>query len=238
MEPNNNSELYLQYSNSFEAIKIYDKSLIISNLNIETDIWIDAEDIQPEEIDRNVDEILIKLQIFFDISLNNSIIFSKSNNWAFEKFIDVDKTNKMVNNNIILTPGEPGDDHLCLLLQSKFEAIGEGKIFFSSMSIKNTKTIKFTFVGEGRKILPNMNDWVGNASYHDEPWWSRNDLSTIDLVKSENVETPFYDIKFESIFLNKLKNHFYGNNILNDVENSETKIIRPKFKPRIIKNEE
>lgn len=234
------NQLYVQYTNSFKAIKIYDKNLIISDLCIESDLWIDADDMTSEEIDKEVDLILIKLQLFFDLSLNNSIIFCKNNNWALDKFLDLQNNQKLINNNIILVPGEPGDDHLCLVLQSKFDAIGEGKLFFTSMSVKNmkTKNVKFTFVGDGKKSLPTMTEWMGNLTYHEEPWWLRNDLSTIDMPKKENVENPFYDIKFESIMINKIAEYLSKDNSILENENSESKIIRPKFKPKIIKNEE
>lgn len=232
------NQLYIQYTNTFKAIKIYEKSLILSEFNVVSDMWIDYDEILQEEIDREIDLVLIKLQFFFEMCLRNSLIFRKSNDWAFETFIDRENCKPKISNNIVLTPGDPGDDHLTLLLQSKFDAIGNEKIFFTSLTIRNKKTnnIKFTFVGEGKKVLPKMNDWIGSNSYHDEPWWCRNDLSTMDLPKVDLVEKPFYDLTFESIVFNDIFEKFNNGNV--NLENLESKIIRPKFNPKIIKNEE
>lgn len=236
------NQLLVQYKDSFKAIKIYDNNFIISNLNVVSDLWLDADELLPEEVDREIDMILMKLQIFFDLSLKNSIIISKSsaNEWLLEKILDVKNNKKTIKNNIILIPGEPGDDHLCMLLQSKFDAIGEGKLFFTSVSIKDrkSKNIKFTFVGDGKKYLPNMYEWMGQSTYHDEPWWARNDLSTIDFPKNENIETPFYDIKFESVFLNKIFEQLGRGCDVSENKNFETEVIKLRFKPKIIRNEE
>ncbi|MEM5878674.1 MAG: hypothetical protein QXF12_07410 [Candidatus Aenigmatarchaeota archaeon] len=237
IEQQEENQFYIQYHNSFHAIKVYENHFMNCDIKVESDIYIDDEYWSLNGIDSDIDLILLKLQLFFDLCLNNSIIFSIKNDFMMNIALDKKNNKKNINNNIILTPGDPTDDHLTLLLQSKFNAIGNEKVLFTSLLIENkrSKNLKFIFVGEGSEVLPEKNvDWIEGICYHTKPWWCRNDLTTMDLPKMGNFERPFYDLSFDNI----LNNDFLNFSDRNIMENGEAKIIRPKFKPTIIKNDD
>lgn len=110
-------------------------------------------------------------------------------------------------------------------------AIANGYIEFGSVDITSDDDsgLGSFFYGNGEENLPDMEEWTGLPNYFDAPWWSRNDTSTLDIIPPEGVdlsEKPKFAIDFSFI-----DETFFGD----QSTNSETQIIKPKFKPEVIK---
>lgn len=225
------NELYLHYKTKFRATRIIDNVVYPTAFKLESDIWLDMEELSKEEKDYNLNLALVKIDFFFKNIMNNSIIFGSVNDWALEFLI---KNNEPTTDNILVKcPLDPSDDHLAMLIQSKMSALSKGNVIFGGVTItsNNSRGLRFTFVGEGVSSLPSMEEWVGERSYFSEPWWNRDDSSTIDV-------TPFPDSDLNEKPEFAFNLDFLGESLKPIVNNVSTNIIRPKFKPVVIKNDD
>jgi len=214
-----NFDVFLNLKHTFTGIRIIENVLYPTTWNLKGEL-IFSEDLKD---DINLNIALTKVKILFDDILSSSIFLCKDNEWAFESFMP--EYEIYCTNNIVLTPYEPTDDHLAVILQAKINALSSKVFNISTIELEsnNSKGLVFTFFGDTTEILPKMKDWMGE-NYFDLPWWDRNDGSTYDLMNL--TEDPnFFDFSFVS-------DAFKGNS------NSMAKIIKPNFKPTIIKNDD
>lgn len=222
------NELYLHYKTKFKATRIMGNTIYPTNFKLEAEVWLDMDDLSQEDKDFNLNLTLIKIDFFFKNIIDNSIMFAQSNDWASEFLI---KDNAViVDNNIFSCPSDPSDDHLAMLFQSKMTALSKGYVVFGGIQLTsdNSRGLSFTFVGDGVNALPDMIDWVGEVSYFEEPWWDRDDSSTYDIIPPEDAdlsEKP--DFAFDLDFLGQSLKPINPENVNN--------IVRPKFKPTVIK---
>lgn len=202
---------------SFKATRVLDFQLFPSEWDVKLKINF-AEDYDVVKFNL----ACTKIKFWTGQILTNSIIFSNQNEWATENFAN------QVDNNLVVTPEPPIDDHLVLVLHSKFEALAAGAFTISEMDIwsDSANGMSFTFKGDSSIHLPDMEDWVGERSYFTKPWWMRDDASTLDTVPSEDA-----DLTIPPEFA-------YSLDFLMDslgVPNIEGgKIVRPNFKPTVI----
>lgn len=211
-------ELYLRYSIDFEAIRVLGGSLLPTKWSLKTDIIIENE---IEDADFNF--VLLKLKFWFDQILSKGIIFNRDNHWAIDSFM-----REGIENNLIITPGEPTDDLISILMYTKMNALADGLLTFSGIDLQsdNSKGLSFIFVGTGNSSLPDNKNWVGERSYFDKPWWHRNDSSTLDLIPENNANLK--EIPEFAFSLDFLKDTNKGNII------NKAKVIKPEFKPKVI----
>jgi len=232
-------KIFLQYEKNFTLLKIYKNSILPCNMHLTSDIYLNLDilDINDhEQINNNFDYYLNKLSVFFEYTLNNTVVFDKNNNWAINSFIDLKKNEKLIENNIMLTINEPTNDHLVILLHCKLNSLGENILEFYSLTLSDDKSrdVSFTFVGDSRKLIQLIpeDDWFKNT-YHEEPWWLRSDFSTIDLKKLDDIKTPYYVNSVEENILEKIES------VVRKNKNNEEKIIKiNKFVPKIIKKDD
>lgn len=226
------NELYLHYKTKFKATRIIGNLIYPTNFKLEADIWIDMENNSQEENDYNLNLTLMKVDFFFKNIIDNSILMSFSNSWATEFLIKDGTPN--TENILVNCPLEPSDDHLAMLFQSKMTSLGKDQIVFGGVSITsdNSRGLKFTFVGNGAGALPDMEDWVGERSYFEDPWWLRDDASTFDVTPSPDADlTDKPDFAFDLDFLGQALRPIQNEGVSNN-------IVRPKFRPVIIRNED
>ena len=231
MEEIETNELYLHYKTKFRATRIIENVVYPTTFRIESDIWLDMEELNKEEKDYNLNLTLVKIDFFFKNIMNNSIIFGSDNEWALNCLL---KDNEPTTDNILVKcPFEPSDDRLAMLIQSKMSALSKGYVIFGGVTItsNNSRGLGFTFVGEGVNSLPTMTEWVGERSYFSEPWWNRDDSSTIDV-------TPFEDSDLDDKPEFAFDLDFLGESLKPIIKDNVTNIIRPKFKPVIVKNDD
>jgi hypothetical protein len=226
------NELFLHYSSEFKATRVIGNILYPTKFKLETDIWLDFDDLKnEEEYDIQLNLAISKFNFFLDQIVDMSLIFCKDNEWASSAFLE--NGLPKIDNHVVLTPREPSDDHIAMVIQSKLSSLGKGYVASSGLKITSdtSRGLSFTFVGDALYSLPNMKSWIGERSYFQTPWWGRDDASTIDIKPGDNVD------------LDELPSFAYSLDFLGDTferkeSNSQTQILRPTFKPKIISNDD
>ena len=207
-------EIILNYNNQFEAMRLMDKKLLIANWDVIFDLMlIDDED------GFDLTYVITKVNYFFDVLLHNSILFSADNEWASTSFSDC-------SNNIVLTPGEPTDDLLTILLYNKLHKLVGNSIDIGYLEIKSNHSggLSFIYTGELNETLPDIDEWIGEKYYFDEPWWNRDDSSTFDSKPPKDA-----DLSKPPEFAQKL------DFLAEPVKNKEkAKVVKPEFKPKVV----
>ena len=215
-------ESYTSISFKFKTIRIVDNVITAFTNVLNTEVYIDED---ADDVSINV--ALEKIHFWFDYIVSNGILFNRDNEFALSLMFDEHGLSKTANIPIVL-PDEPSDDIICAMLHSKLNALGNNVMHFGNMNItSDTKeNLVLTFIGMGELMLPAMDEWIGARAFHDKPWWSRNDGSTLDIIPlddSDLSEPPDFgvDLTFiEDRFQKKTSN--------------TSMVIRPEFKPQVI----
>lgn len=225
------NELYLHYKQKFKASRIIENIIYPTRFKIESDLWLDMDELPQKDKDYNINLALIKINFWLTQILDNSIIFSKNNSFASKLFLNDGKP--ITENIMVICPNDPTDDHLAMLLQSKLTSLSKEYVIFGGITVTsdNSRGLSFTFVGNGEEALPGMGDWIGSRSYFSDPWWSRDDASTLDTIPAPDADltkTPDYAYTLD----------FLGESFRPSPETTTPKVLKPKFKPTIIKNDD
>jgi hypothetical protein len=218
-------DLFLRFTANFSGIRVIDSKMIPTKWTIKSDLIL-----QENLDDFDFNYVLIKVKFALESIMNGSIFFSMENDWAIDAFLMTD-----VENNVVITPGDPTDDLITMLLHSKMNALGEGMISFGGVDLQSDTSsgLGFIFLGNGSSLLPTMTDWIGDASYFKEPWWNRDDASTMDIVPEDGADlTEVPEFAFKLDFLKDAMRPTQP-----DAPITTAKVLRPEFKPVIIKNE-
>lgn len=167
-----------------KIIRIVENTLIPSRLNIRADVS-PREDITDVQLTHSMQ----KIKFWYEHIVSKSLAFDIGNDAAIGMIFDETGKNRSTNM-IMFTPGDPTDELLAALFQSKMSALSNGMINFGLCEVKsdNHLGLAFTFVGEGTKVLPPMKEWIGERSYFEKPWWERNDSSTLDVIPGMDAD--------------------------------------------------
>jgi hypothetical protein len=141
--------------------------------------------------------------------------------------IDEDGKNN-TGNLLLLSPDQPSDENLAILLQAKMNALAAGRLLFGAVEIKsnNLSGLRFTFIGSAKEALPDMGTWMGTNNYFEQPWWERDDSSTLDVVPPPDAnleEKPTWAYSLD--FIEKA---------IKPKQDRDSVIVRPDFNPTII----
>ena len=151
----------------------------------------------------------------------------------------------MLDNKVIMTPEIPEDHVMLAVIHAKLNTIG-GDI---------TKVVRTQFVsdtghgfcnrlsGSADTWLPSMKDWIGDRHFHKQPWWYRPDASAIDITPDTNDDTvKIPDLGDNLVDMLKFNHTMSAADLsLDDDKSAEGKsaeIIKPKFKPRVITDDD
>lgn len=120
---------------------------------------------------------------------------------------------RKINNHSIVLPCEPVDDIICMVLMKKFNAICNGLIDITGVTIETNDSdgIETAVVGDADGYMPSMKEW-SPESKDTSPWWDRGDASSDDFSIPSDDSSSYLTVP-------------------------EPNIIRPLFKPRIIKGD-
>ena len=133
-----------------------------------------------------------KIQMFFEVIMNNSIIITK------EDFIS--KTFSLENNYIQL-PGMLNDQTLGAAIFTKLTSLVGEDMIISYVQISSTlgKNVYYTLNNDAPEIqvlLPKKEEWWKNTDIKSEPWWMRSDTATYDeVLKDNNIYVGDFDWK-------------------------------------------
>jgi hypothetical protein len=209
----------ITFEHNVSFVRIVGDTILPSNLKIRCDVYPSEEDVSEDDFDL----ALSKAKFWLETIVSRSIAFSKSNQTAFKILLD-DEGKTICNNQLFLTPAEPTDDQLAIIFQAKLTALSDGVMSYHDTQItsSNTSDLTFTFVGDVEDNLPSMEDWIGERTYFDEPWWNRDDASTLDIIPPADAD------------LNEKPSWAYSLDFLSQAFKSKNETIIQGFKPTVI----
>ena len=210
------------YTKNFRLLRLLDDELTSSDCNIT--LHLEMKDTSDFELQGN---ILKAMSLWFDSFIDHSI--------AYFPGTSVDTTLfENITNNVIHAPEEPNDYHMCILLHSKLNAIGQGLVIVSKteFSSDTSSGFKCAFSGETNDWLPTNEEWMGEHSFFKQPWWGRSDGSTFDVPYTQGDDVGHVQ---ETIAINLIE-LVNKANVEKKVQPAE--IIKPAFKLKLITNDE
>lgn len=206
----------------FKTLRVIDNVLAAQMNTLKAEVHV-KESCQEQDLSIALE----KIHFFFDHIVSSAIMFSRDNEFALDMMFD-DTGRQRTGNFPMILPEDPTEDFLALVFQSKLNALGGGKVWFSfvELSADTRENLTCGFAGHAHMYLPEMSQWVGPRAYHEAPWWERNDGSTFDIIPGEDADLTKppqfgYDISF-------IEKQFLKSNA------EQAIIVRPEFKPRII----
>jgi hypothetical protein len=207
------NEFVIQLSHSFSAIRILEDTLIPTYWTVTAEI-IGEKPLDSFEFQFGLE----KIKFWFMNIINQSIIFSADNEFAFESLLDTSS------NWPVICPSTPTDDILALVWHAKCSALADGAFFIGNFKVKSdtANNLTYIYIGESAPNLPTATDWFAGPSYFDKPWWERGDSSTFDLDPTPDAD------------LSKTPECFFSLDFLKETLQNEPKllaeVIRPNFK--------
>ncbi len=210
--------LFITFQMEAKLIRLVGNTLVPSKISIKADV-APEEDVGEAELNLAI----TKIRFWYDNLVSKAIAFSHENEAALAMFIDETGKNR-TGNLIMTTPGDPTDEILAALFQAKMTSLSSGTIHFGSVEVRsdNPVGLSFVFMGDGAKVLPNMEEWIGPRSYFKKPWWSRDDASTLDVIPTKDADltkVPAWAFSLDSLGTPKAESGL---------------VIRPSFKPTVI----
>lgn len=180
----NSDGLLVGMETETKLTRIVDTVVYPSSLVITTDV-IPMENATDDDLRL----IMGKVSVFFDSIVERCIAFDASNGMAIDMLIDEEGKNR-TSNLLMLTPGDPTDEILAAVFTAKMRALGKGIIWFDNVKVisDNALGLNFSFLGDPDVMLPSNQDWIGEKSFFDRPWWHRDDGSTIDVVPPPDAD--------------------------------------------------
>jgi hypothetical protein len=175
-------DVFVRLSLAFRAIKVVQNHFVSGS-------WEFTVDIMPNsDLSISSTEIcgaFAKIKYWVEEIVNGSIMFAHTNQWAVEQFFGSPE-NEPVANNIVLLPGPAADDLIAKVLHSKLQALSNNHLILGPIEVSSADGIGISIFYTGENSdLPNMEQWVGKRSFFDEPWWRRDDSSTLDVVPTD-----------------------------------------------------
>jgi hypothetical protein len=192
--------IILYWRQEFRGMRLFDSYFIPTNWKLKCDITPNSD---LEVVDLNI--AIEKMEYWVKEILDGSVFINLENSWGSFMF------NNGLSNNIVLCPGDPTDDTISELLQSKFSALVGSKIDIDYVEIESdtANNVNFIFTGPSSGNLPTMKDWMGDRTYFTQPWWNRDDTSSLDTIPDAGANlnlAPVYagSMKFiEDAFLER-----------------------------------
>ena len=200
------------------VVRLIEDKILPSRLNISAEL-IPGDDLTDELFDIAI----TKVRFWIEAIMSRCIIFARDNKAAMAMLIDEEGRGR-ADNLLMLCPEEPTDQHIATLLQAKLTALA-GHVIFGSVLVKSTNMqgLTFRFVGHSEEVLPEPDEWLGERRYFDEPWWLRDDASTLDVVPPEGADLEEKPTWAHSLdFLARLG------------QKQQDIVINPSFSPTVI----
>lgn len=209
----------IDFEQEVHLVRLIEGTFIPTKLTIRSEIF-PGEDLDDEQFDIAIS----KVRWWLDRVVSRCIAFARGNPAAMKMLIDTEGRN-ISDNLLMLCPSEPTDEQMATLLQSKLTSLAGGHLVFGSVEVRsnNMHGLLFRFVGNSASVLPNMDEWVGPHTYFPEPWWLRDDASSLDVIPPEDAdltERPKWAYKLD--FLETVG------------QSSGDVVLQPNFNPTVI----
>lgn len=205
------------YQNKINIIRLIENRLISSKLNVYFEF--EFNDDYDGELQTST---IIKMKKWIELIVDGCLAFNTSSTISMS-------TIEKIQNHIMFCPDDPYDFMLSLLIYSKLNSIGSNIVDVTKLQISSDLGESFGnwIEGDITGVLPSLEEWVGERSYYDKPWWQRSDGGMIDMWAG-----PDDDISIKPDILIDL-----DSDLGYDIDNEPAEIIKPNFKPTIIKND-
>ena len=205
------------FRTEFSVIRLLENRLLSSVIEFSADLEIDDSAEAQDQM-----RTLECMRRWIDVIVNDSLVFCPTDNIPPALFKDLE-------NNIMITPDEPYDHLLLVLICSKLNAIGSGIASISHGQLVSNLGDGFGnwFEGDTDDVLPTLTEWLGDRTYFDKPWWNRSDGSMIDIWAG-----PDDDITVKPDILVDLWQESSEDEIV-EAQDGTAKIIKHNFKPTL-----
>ena len=177
---------FISYHVSVKVIRLLGSSLLPSSITINLGIER-TEDSEDSEVELGIN----KTRYWFENIVSRCVAVNQASEIALALLIDKDGSPKF-NNPLMLCPDDPRDEVLAALFQAKAQALGSGAYEVVCVDIESDtlKGLSFSLGGDHSIFMPKtVEEWIGQTSFFETPWWGRDDASTFDLFASEDVDT-------------------------------------------------
>lgn len=205
---------------NFRILRLLENELVCSDCHLEIEMNLNPQS------DLDVAKTKIKAMKFWLQAFIHDCV-------AYDIHTSLDTTLlEEIANNVMMCPDDPHDYLLLTLLHSKLIAIGGDDIIIKSTTLYADTGDGFshTLQGPTDEFLPNIDQWIGSRRFFEQPWWNRDDSSTIDMMPQDDEDLTIKPKLGENLYEMVSDQPTSKNN-----ENSPAaEIIKPAFKPHII----
>ena len=205
------------YQAEINILRLMEKRLISSNVEVYFEFDLDDSHDNDSQA-----AAIMRMKRWIETVVDGCMAFNTSSSIPLT-------TMEKIDNHMMFCPEEPYDYILTMLMHSKLNAIGRGVATVTRFSMLSDMGDGFGNWSEGdvSHLLPSLEEWVGEKSYYNQPWWSRSDGSMIDMWAG-----PDDDLTIKPDILIDLDPGVKQN------ENAEpAEIIKPNFTPTIISDD-
>lgn len=209
------------FQGTYDIIRLINKRLVISAIDIKLELDFNDDSDKMDQV-----TALERMKRWLDGVLDGSVAFNTKSTLSISTFADMA-------NNLIFCPDDPYDFLLLVLIYSKLNAIGQGHVSVVHCELMSSMGDGFGnwFEGDTSEVLPTLQEWAGDNTFFDKPWWHRSDGSTIDMWAG-----PDDDVTVKPDILIDLSADLDA--IIEQEQLGEAaEIIKPNFKPTIITND-
>ena len=143
---------------------------------------LDAMEYQDAYVEQNISYSTINSFIYDQ--LHQTIIYD------LEGKNNIERAFASHNNNFMILP-EMSDACLVTALHSKFNALCTEHSFVEAVNISDkVDGLAYSFFSDDNDYdtLPSMENWLGELSFWQTPWWERRDFSTFDNIAQSKEE--------------------------------------------------
>lgn len=158
---------------------------------VPTDFQVSMSLARSEDAEDSAVELgIAKIRYWFDNIVGKTIAISYANPTALTMLLDEDGIPRL-SNPFILCPDEPRDELMGALFQSKATALAGGAFMVVALDIQsdNLNGLAFTLSGDHSVFLPpTVEEWLGEKSFFETGWWTRDDASTFDVYISDTAD--------------------------------------------------
>jgi hypothetical protein len=217
------SDICIRLNLGFQAIRVIQNELLPNIWNLTIDV-ISSGELAIDSIE--VSGAFAKMKYWVEEIVNGSVIFSSDNKWAIGTFFHKDGKDAS-RNNLLLLPGTVNDITLAQVIYAKLTALSSGYVILGPLEItsEDSQGLSFFYTGE-TDSLPDIKQWIGNRYFFNQPWWQRNDSSTMDVAPSAKTDIsilPNYASSLDFLIARPRKKR-----------RQKAELIRPVFRPKII----
>lgn len=203
----------------FKSIRIIENALTSHVSTVKAEISP-----HPDATETQIKIVLEKVNYWFNTIVGCSVMFARDNEFALNLMFTEEGLGRTENIPMVL-PAVPTDDVLARVLHAKMNALGGEHVAFGMIEINSDHDFTIMFTGFGEEELPDMDEWIGEHTYYDVPWWSRDDGSTLDVIPEEDADlTMPPKIGVDMSFIEQRYKP----------QDEVAIVIRPKFVPEVI----